>query len=140
MTPSSACRKKRIGGMVHERPEPLLAGPQRLLGPPAFEQEGRLVRTDAEQEAVDFGGEVRPSRTGDQDPAALPAPERVDDNRDGPVSDGDRGSMRAARVGRASAKDPAPSGSPGLDPPEPDLEGCGRPRRRVRSARSLTAR
>src|SRR5205823_3648715 len=26
-------QEERVGGMVHERPKPLLAGPQRLLGP-----------------------------------------------------------------------------------------------------------
>ena len=40
------------GRVLERAAETLLALAQRLLGPPAFEQDGRLVRTDVEQEAV----------------------------------------------------------------------------------------
>ena len=42
-------QEKGVGGMVHERPEPLLALPQRRLGMQALEHRGRLVGAHGEE-------------------------------------------------------------------------------------------
>ena len=66
--------------------EPLLALPQGILRSSAVQQDGHLVRGDAEQEAVDLGGEVRPRRTGDQDAPTGLDPERGANDPSHPVS------------------------------------------------------
>src|SRR5258708_26304224 len=78
-------------GVLERAAEPLLALLQGVLRSSAVQQDGHLVRGDAQQEAVDLGGEVRPRRAGDQDaPTSLdpepwaddpshPAPQRVRD-------------------------------------------------------------
>ena len=42
-------QEEPVGSMVHERPEPLLAGPQRLLGVQVLEYHGRLVGAHGEE-------------------------------------------------------------------------------------------
>ena len=66
---------------------------ERPLGPLALEHDGRLVRADAQQQAVGLGREVRPAGAGDHGPlvagvpeagdgdAQFPAAQRIDDGR-----------------------------------------------------------
>lgn len=52
--------------MPQEPGEPLLAESQGLLGTPPPEHDGGLVRADADQEPLRFGGESRPGRAEDE--------------------------------------------------------------------------
>src|SRR5262249_12798902 len=65
--------------------EPLFALAQGVLRSSPVQQDGHPVRGDAEQEAVDLGGEVRPRRTGDQEATTGLDPERGADDPDHPA-------------------------------------------------------
>src|SRR5439155_6361964 len=71
---------------LHERAEPLLAGPQRLLGQLALEHRRRLVGAHAQEQTVFFAGKGRLLRTRDTYPILSAAADGDDDDayRPGP--------------------------------------------------------
>src|SRR5262249_45609347 len=67
-------------GVLERAAESLLALPQGILCSSAVQQNGHLVRGDAEQEPVDLGGEGLPRRTGNQHAPTGLDPERGADD------------------------------------------------------------